>query len=118
MIRRLNLILLSYYADALRLSVRAMCIPCPFVYANGKTCTGHIERVEAYKADITWTPNTEGRWRAASSRHLGETNEMVKMIQTRADPADQGSGMGQSSAFVDRLSSVRSAPEAAIRPSL
>jgi len=36
---------------------------------------------------------------SASSRHLGETNEMVKMIQTRADPADQGSGMGQEDQF-------------------
>jgi len=36
---------------------------------------------------------------SASSRHLGETNEMVKMIQTRADPADQGSGMGQILSF-------------------
>ena len=37
---------------------------------------------------------------SASSRHLGETNEMVKMIQTRADLADQGAGMGQFGAFV------------------
>jgi hypothetical protein len=36
---------------------------------------------------------------SASSRHLGETNEMVKMIQTRADPADQGSGMGHEERF-------------------
>jgi len=36
---------------------------------------------------------------SASSGHPGETDEMVKMIQTRADPADQGSGMGQSLSF-------------------
>jgi hypothetical protein len=36
---------------------------------------------------------------SASSRHLGETNEMVKMIQTRADPADQGSEMGHHERF-------------------
>jgi hypothetical protein len=42
-----------------------MNIPCPFVYANGKVCTGHIVRVEAYKADIAWTPDTEGRWHAS-----------------------------------------------------
>jgi hypothetical protein len=38
-------------------------IPCPFVYAKGRKCTGHIVRVEAYKADITWTPDGDGRWR-------------------------------------------------------
>ncbi len=38
-------------------------IPCPFVYANGKQCTGHVVRVEAYKADVTWEPNKEtGKW--------------------------------------------------------
>ncbi len=39
-------------------------IPCPFVYANGKSCTGHVVRIEAYKCDIEWTPDTEGRSRA------------------------------------------------------
>ena len=31
-----------------------MDFPCPFVYARGKRCTGEIDRVEAYKADIVW----------------------------------------------------------------
>ena len=37
-------------------------IPCPFVYANGKRCTGHIVRVEAYKADLSWGLRDDGRW--------------------------------------------------------
>jgi hypothetical protein len=37
-------------------------IPCPFVYANGRTCTGHVVRVEAYKADVTWSLDADGRW--------------------------------------------------------
>lgn len=37
-------------------------IPCPFVYANGKRCSGHIVRVEAYKADIQWSEAEDGRW--------------------------------------------------------
>jgi len=45
---------------------------------------------------------------SASSRHLGETNEMVKMIQTRADPADQGSGMGHEDQFPLRRLTARS----------
>jgi hypothetical protein len=40
-------------------------IPCPFVYANGKRCTGEVVRVEAYKADITWGPGDDGKWRPA-----------------------------------------------------
>jgi hypothetical protein len=37
-------------------------IPCPF--ANGKKCTGHVDRIEAYKADIMWSPNEDGTWKA------------------------------------------------------
>ena len=37
-------------------------IPCPFVYANGKKCTGHVDRIEAYKADIIWSPDKDGIW--------------------------------------------------------
>ncbi len=29
-------------------------VPCPFVYASGKHCKGHITRIEAYKADLCW----------------------------------------------------------------
>ncbi len=37
-------------------------IACPFVYANGRACSGHIVRIEAYKADIEWRLH-EGVWR-------------------------------------------------------
>ncbi len=35
---------------------------CPFVYANGKACSGHIVRVEAYKADLDWSLDKSGVW--------------------------------------------------------
>jgi hypothetical protein len=28
-------------------------IPCPYVYAKGKRCTGHIVGIEAYRADLS-----------------------------------------------------------------
>jgi hypothetical protein len=37
-------------------------IACPFVYANGRPCTGHVVRIEAYKADLTWSADAEGTW--------------------------------------------------------
>jgi hypothetical protein len=37
-------------------------IPCPFVYSTGKRCTGHIVRIEAYKADVTWCQRNGGAW--------------------------------------------------------
>lgn len=37
-------------------------VPCPFVYARGKRCTGHVVRVEAYKADLEWTLGADGTW--------------------------------------------------------
>ena len=39
-------------------------IACPFVYSSGKACEGHIERVEAIKADLEWTLN-DGAWKLA-----------------------------------------------------
>lgn len=50
-------------------------IPCPFVYANGKRCVGHITRVEIYKSDLSWAPTDDCRWelqirRARSHFHL------------------------------------------------
>jgi hypothetical protein len=38
-------------------------IPCPFVYANGKRCTGHVTRVEAYKADLEWALQPDSTWK-------------------------------------------------------
>lgn len=37
-------------------------IACPFVYANGRACTGHVVRVEVYKADLAWIAEAEGSW--------------------------------------------------------
>jgi len=37
-------------------------IPCPFVYANGKRCTGRIIRIEVYKADVDWQEGSQGHW--------------------------------------------------------
>lgn len=35
-------------------------IQCPFRYARGKQCTGHVTRVEAYKADLEWALSDDG----------------------------------------------------------
>ncbi|HVA80713.1 MAG TPA: hypothetical protein VNF29_07295 [Candidatus Binataceae bacterium] len=37
-------------------------IQCPFVYSRGKRCSGHIIRVEAFKADLEWNFNADGSW--------------------------------------------------------
>jgi hypothetical protein len=37
-------------------------LPCPFIYANGKRCTGTITRIEAYKAEIIWERREDRRW--------------------------------------------------------
>lgn len=37
-------------------------IPCPFVYARGRRCTGVVVRVEVYKADLAWDSASEGDW--------------------------------------------------------
>jgi hypothetical protein len=59
-------------------------IPCPFVYARGKRCTGHIVRVEAYKADLLWTFK-DGRWSFVSeSRARTFTFSARKRETTRA----------------------------------
>ena len=34
-------------------------IPCPFVYVDGRECSGHIVRVEALKADLEWLYRNE-----------------------------------------------------------
>jgi hypothetical protein len=40
-------------------------VPCPYVYAKGKKCTGHIVRIEAFKADIAWHRADDGKWSLA-----------------------------------------------------
>lgn len=37
-------------------------VPCPFVYADGRRCEGHVVRVEAYKAELVWTVGEDGTW--------------------------------------------------------
>lgn len=37
-------------------------IPCPFVYANGKACTGHIVKIETFKANLEWELKDDGTW--------------------------------------------------------
>ena len=43
-------------------------IPCPFVYANGRKCPGHITRVEAYGVEIEWCPDSQGNWQLSISQ--------------------------------------------------
>ncbi|MDO9472084.1 MAG: hypothetical protein Q7J28_03450 [Caulobacter sp.] len=38
-------------------------IACPFRYANGKACPGHVVGIEAYKADLEWALDESGHWR-------------------------------------------------------
>lgn len=42
--------------------MEAQLIPCPFVYSKGKRCSGHVVKVEAFKADLEWTPDADGAW--------------------------------------------------------
>ena len=37
-------------------------IPCPYVYAKGQKCKGHIVGIAAFKADLKWTRASDGRW--------------------------------------------------------
>ena len=39
-----------------------MDLACPFVYSDGRKCSGRIVKVEAYKADITWERAPDGTW--------------------------------------------------------
>jgi hypothetical protein len=39
-------------------------VRCPYLYKGGKRCTGHIVRIEAFKADICWAEK-DGRWRCS-----------------------------------------------------
>lgn len=40
-------------------------IPCPFVYSTGRPCSGHVVRVEAYKAELMWSLGEDGTWNFA-----------------------------------------------------
>ncbi len=37
-------------------------IPCSFVYANGRACTGRITRIATFKADVKWRESADGTW--------------------------------------------------------
>ena len=37
-------------------------VPGPYVYAKGRRCTGHIVRVEAFKADLAWSLGKDDCW--------------------------------------------------------
>jgi hypothetical protein len=39
--------------------------PCPYVYAKGRKCKGHIVRIEAFKADLAWHRADDGKWSLA-----------------------------------------------------
>lgn len=67
-------------------------VPCPFVYANGRRCTGHIVRIEAYKADLVWQADAEGSWhfdfRPRSHYHLFCSEKGNHAGYRRQDPID------------------------------
>ncbi|MET4384363.1 hypothetical protein ABIB73_000098 [Bradyrhizobium sp. F1.4.3] len=37
-------------------------IPCPFAYARGKKCSGHIVGLKAFNADLVWRRGDDGIW--------------------------------------------------------
>lgn len=37
-------------------------IACPFVYANGRRCPGHVTKVAAFHAHLEWEPRPDGSW--------------------------------------------------------
>ncbi len=49
-------------------------IPCPYTYANGRHCKGHITAIETYGADVGWDEKPDGTWelgwRPGSHFHL------------------------------------------------
>jgi hypothetical protein len=61
------------------------------VETPGQPIAGRVPVPKAMLPDCTARQRRSGSLRALAGRGL----EMVKMIQTRTDPADQGSGMGR-----------------------
>jgi hypothetical protein len=41
--------------------------PCPFVYANGRRCAGHVTRVESHGARLAWDRQADGSWKFESA---------------------------------------------------
>jgi hypothetical protein len=55
--------------------------PCPFIYAKGKKCTGHVVRIEAFKIDVTWQVDDAGQW----SFSLGEPRSHYHLYCSEKD---------------------------------
>jgi hypothetical protein len=43
-------------------------VPCPYVFPNGERCPGHIVRVEAFNADLSWALGEDGAWTFSHSQ--------------------------------------------------
>jgi hypothetical protein len=67
-------------------------IPCPFVYASGKRCPGHVVRVEAYKADVAWTPRDGGKWQLEIGQPRSHCHLFCSEKGNHAGYAKQGNG--------------------------
>jgi len=37
-------------------------LPCPYLLPNGQRCPGHIVKIEAFNADLSWTFHESGKW--------------------------------------------------------
>jgi hypothetical protein len=42
--------------------------PCPYLSPNGQRCPGHIVRVEALNADLSWALRENGDWKLNHSQ--------------------------------------------------
>lgn len=48
--------------DVIAQTLSTASIPCPFTYARGRKCPGHVVRIEAFKADLAWRLGADGVW--------------------------------------------------------
>jgi len=37
-------------------------LPCPYLLPNGQRCPGHIVKIEAFNADLSWSFHESGKW--------------------------------------------------------
>jgi len=68
--------------------------PCPFSYASGQKCKGHIIRVEEYhNSDIRWEYQPDGTWRfGLREAVLGEPVSHYRLFcSEKHDPLQQDS---------------------------
>lgn len=65
-------------------------IPCPFVDADGRCCSGQIERIEAFRADLLWADDGNSRrrfgFRPRSFDHLFGSENGNRASFRRQDP--------------------------------